>query len=408
MEAIIAHVREVRLSQIVFVLTAMVVVSIALHFRTPVEFCIFGCTLVGVAVFHGRNTEIAIGGLLLTAVYKGLFLEMDLWDHVWHEARTVGNLFGLLLAFAILAKCFERSRVPDILPRYLADDWRGAFGLLATVAGLSMFLDNIAAALIGAVVAKKVFDDRVTVGYLAAIVAASNAGGAPSVIGDTTTTMMWIEGVQPLVLLKASIASGVAVVLSGIIAARQQDVFQRIRKDPPEGIAIEWRLLGAVVLIVFGAIVGNVVFGLPAAGAWLAILMLAIAFQMPWGEIPGAAKGALFLCSLVLMASMMPVETLPSPSWTTALGLGFVSAVFDNIPLTALALEQGGYDWGVLAFAVGYGGSMIWFGSSAGVAVAGLFPEAKNTGRWLREGWHVALAYVAGFAAMILLGGWNP
>ena len=68
---------------------------------------------------------------------------------------------------------------------------------------------------------------------------------------------------------------------------------------------------------------------------------------------------------------MMPVKSLPSPSWETTLGLGFVSAVFDNIPLTALAIKQGNHDWGLLAYAVGFGGSMIWFGSSAGVAVAG-------------------------------------
>lgn len=37
----------------------------------------------------------------------------------------------------------------------------------------------------------------------------------------------------------------------------------------------------------------------------------------------------------------------------TARGLGFVSAVFDSIPLTALALRQGGYDWGILAYAMG-------------------------------------------------------
>ena len=75
----------------------------------------------------------------------------------------------------------------------------------------------------------------------------------------------------------------------------------------------------------------------------------------------------------------------------------FISAVFDNIPLTALALTQGGYDWGMLAYAVGYGGSMIWFGSSAGVALSNSFPEAKSVARWVRHGWHVALAYVVGF-----------
>ena len=90
---------------------------------------------------------------------------------------------------------------------------------------------------------------------------------------------------------------------------------------------------------------------------------------MPAAALPAATTGSVFLLSLVLAASMMPVERLPPASWMAALGLGFVSAVFDNIPLTALALRQGGYDWGMLAYAVGFGGSMIWFGSSAGVAV---------------------------------------
>ena len=49
------------------------------------------------------------------------------------------------------------------------------------------------------------------------------------------------------------------------------------------------------------------------------------------------------------------LETRPQ----TALGLGFLSSVLDNIPLTALALKQGGYDWAILAYAVGFGGSMI-------------------------------------------------
>ena len=87
--------------------------------------------------------------------------------------------------------------------------------------------------------------------------------------------------------------------------------------------------------------------------------------------------------------------------------MGFVSAVFDNIPLTALALKQGGYDWGFLAYAVGFGGSMIWFGSSAGVALSNMYPEAKSVGLWLRHGWHVAVAYVIGFFVMLAVLGWQ-
>jgi Na+/H+ antiporter NhaD/arsenite permease-like protein len=104
----------------------------------------------------------------------------------------------------------------------------------------------------------------------------------------------------------------------------------------------------------------------------------------------------------------MPVEKLPAPSWQTAFALGTISAVFDNIPLTALALDQGHYDWGVLAYSVGFGGSMIWFGSSAGVAITNVFPRARSVGSWLKHGWHVAVAYVIGFFVLLATLGWNP
>src|SRR4051794_41883308 len=113
-------------------------------------------------------------------------------------------------------------------------------------------------------------------------------------------------------------------------------------------------------------------------------------------------KGAVFLLSLGVAASLIPVYSPPRPSAGSAFGLGFVSAVFDNIPLTKLALVQGGYDWGVLAYAVGFGGSMIWFGSSAGVAVSNLFPEAKTVGLWVRPGWVIALPYGIGFLPLLV------
>ena len=105
---------------------------------------------------------------------------------------------------------------------------------------------------------------------------------------------------------------------------------------------------------------------------------------------------------------MMPVEKLPVATWKTILGLGFVSAVFDNIPLTALAIKQGGYDWGFLAYAVGFGGSMIWFGSSSGVALSTMYPEARSVIQWLRHGWYVVLAYLVGFYLMLTVLGWHP
>jgi hypothetical protein len=163
-----------------------------------------------------------------------------------------------------------------------------------------------------------------------------------------------------------------------------------------------------VALLLAGTVAANVLWGQPAIGLWIVVVLSILVRRPDWKQIPAAAKGATFLVSLVIAASMMPVDSLPAPSWQTTLGLGFVSSLFDNIPLTKLAIEQNGYDWALLAYAVGYGGSMVWFGSSAGVAITKEYPQARNLLRWLVEGWPVLLAYVIGFFAYVTVLGWNP
>ena len=336
-----------------------------------------------------------------------------------HEAVILSNLFLLLMGFAILSRHFENSRIPDEMPRFLPDGWQGGLALLAVVFVLSSFLDNIAAALIGGTMARHVFKGKVHIGYLAGIVAASNAGGSGSVVGDTTTTMMWIDGVNPLKVLDAYVAAGAGFLIYGIPAAIAQHRLSPILKNAKRSLHIDWASAGIVFAILIIAIGANVTANLkypavldivPVIGlaVWLVILAAAPIRQPDWKIMPETFKGTIFLLALVTAASMMPVEKLPLASWQTALGLGFVSAVFDNIPLTALALHQGGYDWGFLAYAVGFGGSMIWFGSSAGVALSNLYPQAKSVGSWLRHGWHVAIAYVAGFFVMLAILGWRP
>jgi len=392
----------------------------------PVDFILFGLTLLGVAVFHHHTLQVALTGLGAILVYKLAFTGFKfgaglggLALHMQHEWVILANLFLLLMGFALLSRHFETSKLPDVMPAFLPDDWKGAFALLAIVFVLSSFLDNIAAALIGGVMAREVFKGRVHIGYLAAIVAASNAGGSGSVVGDTTTTMMWIAGVSPLVVVEAYVAAVVALFVFGIPAARQQQRYSPIMKDMPPGIRVDWSRVAIVFTILIVAILANVIANLrfrelldlvPVIGlaVWVALLATAAWRRPDWGVLPETFKGTIFLLALVTCASLMPVEKLPAAAWATALGLGFVSAVFDNIPLTALALKQGGYDWGFLAYAVGFGGSMIWFGSSAGVALANLYPEAKSVWPWLKHGWHVAVAYVIGFFVLLAVVGWHP
>lgn len=392
----------------------------------PVDFILFGLTLIGVAIFHHHTLYVSLTGLAAIATYKLAFTGFKdgpglggLALHMQHEWVILTNLFLLLMGFALLSCHFERSRIPDEMPAFLPDDWKGGLLLLAVVFVLSAFLDNIAAALIGGTMARHVFRGRVHIGFLAAVVAAANAGGAGSVVGDTTTTMMWIDGISPLIVAEAFLPAVIAFAIFSIPAAILQHRYSPIVKDAPRGIRIEWTRVLIVATILAAAILANVVANIrfpylldaiPVIGlaVWVVILATAPLRRPDWEVMPETLKGTIFLLALVTCASLMPVEELPVASWQTALGLGFLSAVFDNIPLTALALKQGGYDWGFLAYAVGFGGSMIWFGSSAGVALSNMYPEAKSVGLWLRHGWYIPIAYVIAFFAMLGALGWQP
>ena len=382
----------------------------------PIVFLLFAAMLALVLVLHKRGLEVALCGLALIVVVRVAFSDFALLAHLGHEWAKLVNLLALLVGFALLADHFESSHLPAVLPRFLPSGALGGFALLVLVWLLSGVLDNIAAAMIGATTAARVFDRRVHLGYLAAIVASANAGGAGSVLGDTTTTMIWIDGVSPLAVLPAYLGAASALLVFGTLASRQQAKFAPMKMASGGDVRIDQRPLVIVACALIAVVLTNVIasahlgpraegFPFMATALWLVLGAGTLLRAPNWRLVTGAFKGGLFLLALVLAASLMPVDALPTPNAATTLGMGFVSSVFDNIPLTKLALDQGGYDWGLLAYSVGFGGSLIWFGSSAGVAVAGIFPEAKSVLGWLRAGWHLPVAFVFGFVVQYLLAG---
>ena len=292
----------------------------------PVDFILFALTLLGVALFHHHTLRVALIGLAVIALYKLGFTGFKTGDgfagfagHMAHEWVILTNLLCLLLGFGLLSKHFEDSHVPALLPKYLPSEAKGAFVLLVMVFVLSSFLDNIAAAMIGGAMAHTVFRGKVHIGYLAAIVAASNAGGSGSVVGDTTTTMMWIDGVSPISVLHAYVAAVVALVVCGIPAALQQNKHSPLMKYEPGGVPIDWVRVGIVAFILLAAIGVNVYvnvlhndvadrFPFIGVAVVLAILLTAPLRKPDWSLLPGSAKGTLFLLALVTSASMMPVN----------------------------------------------------------------------------------------------------
>src|SRR6187455_2370385 len=170
----------------------------------PLDFILFAAVLAGVALFHHHSLRVALIGLATITLYKIAFSSFHgsaglggLVAHLGKEWVLIVNLLLLIIGFSLLARHFEESRVPLLLPSLLPDDWKGGFAMLALVFVLSSFLDNIAAAM----------------------------------IGGTMATMMWIDGVRPGQVFEAYLAAIPALLFFGVIAARQQHAFQPIMKD---------------------------------------------------------------------------------------------------------------------------------------------------------------------------------
>jgi hypothetical protein len=112
----------------------------------PVDFILFALTLLGVALFHHHTLAIALTGLAAITVYKlmvtgfkfGIGLA-GLGLHMQHEWVILANLFLLLMGFALLSRHFEKSQIPEGMPAFLPDDWKGGFALLVVAFVLSSF-----------------------------------------------------------------------------------------------------------------------------------------------------------------------------------------------------------------------------------------------------------------------------
>ena len=236
-----------------------------LLFGIPFDFILFAATLLGIALFHRHTLPIALGGLVAITTYKlsitgfkdgaglaGLFI------HLSHEFSLLANLFLLLMGFALLSRHFEESGIPDEMPTLLPGGWKGGVTLLAIVFVLSSFLDNIAGAIIGGTVARHVFGGKVHIGYLAAIVAASNAGGAGSVVGDTTTTMMWVSGVSPLKPAGSLCCRYCCVPIFAAPASLQQQRHSPIINQARRGLTIDWVRVFIVAAMLIAALAINI------------------------------------------------------------------------------------------------------------------------------------------------------
>lgn len=376
----------------------------------------------------------------------------------YFEESGASRSIAQRLDWSSLLRPFGASLRPYIAPLVSQDTV-----LLWCVFWLSTVLDNIAAAMIGGTILMALYGSgNVPFSMLIGVIAASNLGGAGSPVGDTTTVMMFISenpSVPVPQILKAFVATVPAQMLlvlwasqhdrSPISAAQAQNggkhqriaVLDRVSHDQ-DGVIVgatddaealaagerqpcmQWRMV-LPLLGVPGLIVGNI-YDQPGFGLWggiiLGMLLGWVRFERK--AVIAALPNTVFLVTLVGAAEMLPFQSVVTivmnllqllmeqgmAPLTISLILllliiliGLLSAYFDNIPLMAACLSMMRLglplDAGFTAYALGFEGSAMWFGSSAGVALGLQYPELYDTKRWWKPYCVVTGIFFAGAAA---------
>ncbi len=255
------------------------------------------------------------------------------------------------------------------------------------------------------------------------IVVAANAGGAWSPFGDITTLMAWTAGkanfVDFLYLFPASVVGWlVTAFLLSFSVPEGKPAFDPQTEQKPRlrkgGMVVVY--LGALTIVI--AVLGHQFFDFPAMWGMmfgLSILKL-YSFTLNRKSTEGfnifvnmqkvendtllfffgilSAVGALHF-----LGFLHYVHNLYGAIGSTAsnIGVGFLSAIVDNVPVMSAILksspEMGMDQWLLVTMTAGIGGSLISFGSAAGVGVMGRMKGIYTFAAHMKHSWTILVGY---------------
>ena len=298
---------------------------------------------------------------------------------------------------------------------------------------LSPIADNLTTALILSTVLitiEKTRKDFLVPGAINIVVAA-NAGGAWSPFGDITTLMAWTAGkgtfTDFLFLFPASIIGYLvtAVILSKFVPDTKPD-FDASKEQKPAMAEGAKTVMFLGVFTIFCAVMSHQVLHLPAMWGMMFGLSLLKVYSYGLKRKYGsdhfnifhsmakienntlmfffgilAAVGALYFIGWLGLAVVVYDPSVLGPTWSN-IGVGFLSAIVDNVPVMSAVLkaspEMGLDQWMLVTLTAGVGGSMISFGSAAGVGVMGKLHGIYTFGAHMKYAWTIVIGYFVSVA----------
>ena len=275
----------------------------------------------------------------------------------------------------------------------------------------SAFLDNLTTTIVMVQIASRFFRGPNLLKAGAAIVIAANAGGAFSPIGDVTTTMLWLankftayEVVTQIFLPSLSVFLVSSLLIGRTIVTDTKDIIE----DTTKIAGAEWAIIILCLLSFTFPLIMTVVHLPPYFGLLFGLGIVWFTVNVFRSRRQGSTKLAMsiekffqktdisslyfFVGILLAIGALRHLGILTNIS-STIFGnnpstqriisgnifIGLFSAIFDNIPLTAAAIEIVRTNisslWALLAFTVGVGGSLLIVGSAPGIIVMTLIKD---------------------------------
>ncbi len=289
--------------------------------------------------------------------------------------------------------------------------------LLWTVCVLTFFLsavlDNLTTTIVMVSLMKKLISDRETrLFFCGMIVVSANAGGAWTVIGDVTTTMLWIGGkISTIEVMRTLIVPSLFCMIIPLIIASlmlkgdverppvDNSLHDKSLKPWHSNLFLALGLCGLIFVPIFKSVTHLP----PFMGMMFSLSVIWIVSEFVKHDLDEATRSSTNVVGvlkkidtasiLFFLGILLAVGTLQSTGvletvavWLTeqvpnmqvvALIIGLLSAVVDNVPLVAAGIGMYDYPqddtfWLFLAYCAGTGGSCLIIGSAAGVAAMGI------------------------------------
>ena len=379
--------------------------------------------LAGTGIFMLIGLYFSLNGL------DGHHLETEV-EHLIVE--IAGIFFFLLVAMTYIEAMIDRGVFSAL--RYNLVSKGYSYKKLFWVTGLLAFFispvaDNLTTALILSTVLLTI--DKNNSAFLVPgainIVVAANAGGAWSPFGDITTLMVWVDGkgsfTEFLFLFPAAIAGwGITAFLLSRFVPEGEPPFNA-NEEKAEIQEGGKQIIGLFALTIALAVISHQVLHLPAM--WGMMFGLALLKMYVYKINVGPTKTELNAFSWIakiendtllfffgILAAVGGLHFLGFLEYFTALysqfgatvvniGVGFLSAIVDNVPVMSAVLKANpdmGVDaqsqWMLVTMTAGVGGSLISFGSAAGVGVMGKMHGIYTFASHMKYAWTVLVGYI--------------